>query len=76
MSALGRKTSTVNPKTVAKAVISQLIKASSAQLVLPHRFSILSALREVSNWFEQGPKDEGKDWRTASTEYHLSLSEY
>jgi hypothetical protein len=66
MSAFSRKDPALEPATMAKAVISQLIRGESAQLVLPERFSILSPLRGVYNWL----KGDGME------EDHLSLLKY
>jgi hypothetical protein len=74
MNAFSRKNSTLEPAMVAKAVVSQILKAESAQLVLPERFSILSALRGVFNWFEEDPRDGREERLPDFIEYHLSLS--
>lgn len=71
---LGLEEPAVEPAAVAKAVVFQLLKAESAQLVLPHRFRILSALRGVVDWFEKGPSDDKTEKLPAFIENHLSLS--
>jgi len=56
MLTLGLEEPAIEPTAVANAVVSQLLKTEGAQLVLPHRISILSALRGVFDWFGKRPK--------------------
>jgi hypothetical protein len=73
LNAFGRKNSILEPATVAKLVVSQLLKAESAQLMLPDRFSILSALWDVVIWVEEGPDYVRKEVLPPCIEYHLSI---
>ncbi|KAH6683865.1 short chain dehydrogenase/reductase [Halenospora varia] len=44
----------LEPATVANAVVSQIRKAESAQLILPGRYSIMSSARGWPSWLQEG----------------------
>jgi hypothetical protein len=44
---------TLEPETVADAVVSQVLKGESAQLILPARFTMIAGLRGWPSWLQQ-----------------------
>ena len=52
---------TIEPVTVANAVVEQVLKSESAQIILPGRYTTLSLLRGTSNWLQEGFRSLGKD---------------
>ncbi len=44
---------TLEPETVADAVVSQVLKGESAQLILPSRFTMVAGLRGWSSWLQE-----------------------
>lgn len=52
---------TIEPITVANAVVTQVLKGESAQLILPGRYAALSLLRGTSSWLQEGIRNAGKD---------------
>jgi hypothetical protein len=55
----GWKEFTMEPGTVADAIVSQLLKGESAQLILPSRFGIASGVRGWPSWLQQSLRDRG-----------------
>lgn len=43
----------LEPETVAKAIVKQVLSGKSGQVILPGRLSVLSALRAFPAWFQE-----------------------
>jgi all-trans-retinol dehydrogenase (NAD+) len=52
---------TLETETVATAVVRQILKGESAQLVLPGRYSIMAALRGAPSWLQEGLRSGGRE---------------
>lgn len=51
----------LEPETVADAVVQQVLKGESAQIVLPARFNTLAPLlRGLPNWLQEGVRGADK----------------
>jgi all-trans-retinol dehydrogenase (NAD+) len=44
----------LEPTTVADAVVSQIFKGESAQLILPGRLGVMSTVRGWPSWLQEG----------------------
>ena len=55
----GSKYFTLEPGTVAEAVVNQVLRRESAQLILPARYGFVSSMRAWPSWLQEGARSEG-----------------
>ena len=44
----------LEPETVAEAVVQQILKGESAQIILPARLGMISSVRGWPSWLQEG----------------------
>ena len=47
----------LEPSTVAGAVVDQILKAESAQLILPGRYNLVPGLRVLPGWIQESMRN-------------------
>jgi all-trans-retinol dehydrogenase (NAD+) len=52
---------TIETATVADAVVAQVLKGESAQLIVPGRYSLVPLLRGAPSWLQEGMRNSVKD---------------
>lgn len=50
---------TLEPETVAEAIVSQVLKGESAQLILPARYAYSTTIRGWPSWFQESARNGG-----------------
>lgn len=48
---------TIMPETVSDAVVNQVLKGESAQLILPNRLNVAAGIRGWPSWMQEGVRN-------------------
>jgi nicotinamide riboside kinase len=52
---------TIETATVADAVVAQVLKGESAQLIVPGRYNLMPLLRAAPSWLQEGIRNSEKE---------------